>query len=245
MQRYKAIIAYDGTNFCGFQIQQNGRTVQGELEKALKKMHKGVPIGIIASGRTDAGVHARGQVVHFDSVLNLPAYRWVRAINGLLPPDVSLVDIEAVGSEFHARYDATGKTYKYLIYNNKVRDPLQRNHTAFFPYTIDIDKMRLAANQLIGTHDFTSFCSTKTKTTSKVRTISEIKIEQLDDLITFTFTGSGFLYNMVRILVGTLLKVGTNRIEPERISTILEGRDRNLAGKTAPAEGLYLWKVFY
>lgn len=245
MQRYKGIISYDGSFFSGYQIQQNGRTVQEELEKALRKMHKGSPVKVTASGRTDAGVHAKGQVVHFDSPLELSSERWVRAVNGLLPSDIRLCEVMKVDSSFHARFDAIEKTYKYIIYQGRVRDPIRRHFAVHFPYHLDVEKMRMAATSLVGTHDFTSFCSAKTEKSDKVRTLEKIVIEESNEDIIFTFTGNGFLYNMVRIMVGTLLDVGTGKIPLERFPYILEGCDRALAGKTAPAEGLYLWKVSY
>ncbi|MBS4197896.1 tRNA pseudouridine(38-40) synthase TruA [Lederbergia citri] len=245
MKRYKGIVAYDGSGFSGYQIQPNGRTVQEELEKALGKMHKGAEVSIVASGRTDAGVHAKGQVIHFDSTLQLPSERWVKALNGLLPGDISLMQVDSVSSDFHARFDASGKTYKYVVYTGSVRDPFKRHYAAHHPYKLDIEKVKKASECLIGTHDYTSFCSAKTDMDNKVRTVSKISIEQKDDEIVFTFTGNGFLYNMVRIMVGTMLDVGTGKIEVESIPAILAGRDRTLAGKTAPAEGLYLWEVYY
>ncbi|MCR2823207.1 tRNA pseudouridine(38-40) synthase TruA [Lederbergia panacisoli] len=245
MQRYKGIVAYDGSGFSGYQIQLNGRTVQEELEKALRKMHKGNAVSVVASGRTDAGVHAKGQVIHFDSALQLPSERWVNALNGLLPGDVSVMKVVSVAPGFHARFDATGKMYKYVVYTGSVRDPFKRHYAAFHPFKIDIDKLRKAAELLVGTHDYTSFCSAKTNKENKVRTVSSIEIEQNADEIVFTFTGNGFLYNMVRIMVGTLLGVASGKIELNSIPAILAGRDRILAGKTAPAEGLYLWEVYY
>ncbi|WP_062107608.1 tRNA pseudouridine(38-40) synthase TruA [Bacillus niameyensis] len=243
--RYKAIIAYDGTAFSGFQIQMNGRTVQEELEKALKKIHKGIQIKVTGSGRTDAGVHSRGQVIHYDSWLRIPPMNWIKALNTVLPSDVAVLKVEKAAEDFHARYDVKGKTYKYVIYTSPVRDPIKRHYAAHYPYKINISDMKAAAKYLVGTHDYTSFCSTKTKITNKVRTISKIHIEQDEEQVTFSFTGNGFLYNMVRILVGTLLKVGTGKITPESMTDIIQKRDREWAGKTAPSEGLYLWEVYY
>lgn len=243
--RYKAIIAYDGAAFSGFQIQPNGRTVQEELEKALGKMHKGEQIKITGSGRTDAGVHSRGQVIHYDSWLRIPPANWVKAINTVLPKDIAVLKVEEVSSDFHARFDVTGKTYKYILYTNPVRDPMKRLYAAHCPHKLHLSKMKEAAKYLVGTHDFTSFCSAKTEVTNKVRTISAIHIEEGEEQITFTFTGNGFLYNMVRIIVGTLLDVGMGKISPESMTEIIEKRDRTIAGRTAPSEGLYLWEVYY
>lgn len=245
MQRYKGTFAYDGTNYSGYQIQPNGNTVQEEIEKALSKMHKGKAVHVTASGRTDARVHARGQVIHFDSPLTLPAKRWVKALNGLLPKDISFLHVEKVESDFHARFDATGKTYKYFLYTGDVRDPFKRNYAYHFQFPLHIGKMKQATKELVGTFDYTSFCSAKAEVANKVRTISEIEIEQHRYQVIFTVTGNGFLYHMVRIIVGTLLDVGTGKIEVASIPHILAEKDRTLAGKTAPAHGLYLWEVFY
>ncbi|MFS0644936.1 tRNA pseudouridine(38-40) synthase TruA [Siminovitchia sp. 179-K 8D1 HS] len=245
MQRYKGTIEYDGSGFSGYQIQPKGRTVQEEIEKVLKKMHKGRHVPVTASGRTDAGVHARGQVIHFDSGLSLPSERWVKALNSLLPDDISLLNVEAAAPEFHARYDAVGKTYKYFLYNREARDPFKRHYYAHVRGKLDIGRMRKAAQFLAGTHDFTSFCSAKTEMTNKVRTISRLEIDDRHPELVFTFTGNGFLYNMVRIMVGTLLEVGTGKLDPQDIPDILAAKDRRLAGKTAPAQGLYLWEVYY
>ncbi|CAM4210834.1 tRNA pseudouridine(38-40) synthase TruA [Lederbergia lenta] len=245
MQRYKGIIAYDGSGYSGYQIQINGKTVQEVLEKALKKMHKGIEIKTVSSGRTDAGVHAYGQVFHFDSSLILSSDRWVNAMNGLLPTDVALQSVEKVSQDFHARYDVEGKTYKYFLYTGKIRNPFERNFTSYYPYKLNIDRIREAAPYFVGTHDFTSFCSAKTTKENKIRTISILDIEERENKIIFTFTGNGFLYNMVRIIVGTLLHVGNGKIDPEDIPAIFAAHDRQLAGKTAPAEGLYLWDVYY
>lgn len=245
MQRYKGIIAYDGSGYSGYQIQINGKTVQEMLEKALKKMHKGTEVKTVSSGRTDAGVHAYGQAFHFDSPLILSSDKWVNALNGLLPTDMALQRVEKVSQDFHARYDVEGKTYKYFLYTGNIRSPFQRNFTSYHPYKLNIDRMREAASYFVGTHDFTSFCSAKTTKENKVRTITKLDIEKLDNEIIFTFTGNGFLYNMVRIIVGTLLHVGNGRMDPEDIPAILAAHDRKRAGKTAPAEGLYLWEVYY
>lgn len=245
IQRYKATIAYDGSGFSGFQIQPEGRTVQGEIEKVLKNMHKGEEIRITASGRTDAGVHARGQVFHFDSPLEIPLASWEKALNAQLPKDIVVLNIEKVPSNFHARFDAIGKTYKYFVYTGNKRDPFRRNFMAHYPYAIQLEPIKQAIPFLIGTHDFTSFSSAKAEVENKVRTIHSIDIEEKEDQIIFTFFGNGFLYNMVRIIVGTLMEVGAGKRNPDDINNILKAKDRQMAGKTAPPEGLYLWSVSY
>ncbi|XJZ27471.1 tRNA pseudouridine(38-40) synthase TruA [Bacillota bacterium Lsc_1132] len=245
MQRYKCIISYDGTAFAGYQGQPNKRTVQGEIESVLAKLHKGEEVRIFASGRTDAGVHAKGQVIHFDSPLAIPESRWALAIHSQLPDDISILSVEKVASSFHARFDAVGKEYRYVLLLSKDRDPFLRNYAYWYPYRLNIEAMKEASKYLIGTYDFTSFCSAKTEVEDKVRTIAEITLSQEGPLLTFQFKGNGFLYNMVRILVGTLLEVGSGERRPEDIAAILAQRDRTIAGKTAPARGLYLWEVFY
>lgn len=245
MQRYKCTVSYDGTGFFGYQVQPNKRTVQSELEEALLKLHKGKEVKVTASGRTDAGVHAKGQVIHFDTDLGIPDDRWPLALNSLLPDDISILSAEKAEDSFHARFDAAGKEYRYFLYLSKQRDPFSRHYAYQFPYQVDVEQMREAGRLLLGTHDFTSFCSAKTEMEDKVRTIKEITITQEGDMLSFRFIGNGFLYNMVRILVGTLLEIGSGDRNAEEIPELLRKKDRRLAGKTAPAHGLYLWKVFY
>ncbi|HHY74343.1 MAG TPA: tRNA pseudouridine(38-40) synthase TruA [Bacillus bacterium] len=245
MDRLKCTIAYDGTDFSGFQVQPNDRTVQGDIENALKKLHKGEDIRIHPSGRTDAGVHAHGQVVHFDSSFVIPAERWVIALNTLLPDDIVVTNVEQVDMNFHARYDVVKKEYRYFLLNQKDRDVFRKNHSYHYPYLVNLEKVIEGSKHLLGTHDFTSFCSTKSDKENKIRTIEEIEIKQIGNEIVFRFVGNGFLYNMVRIIVGTLLKVGQGRLSPEDIKGILDKKDRKAAGKTAPAHGLYLWRVWY
>lgn len=245
MQRWKCIISYDGTNFSGYQVQPNKRTVQRELEAGLAKLHKGHEIKVYASGRTDAGVHAMGQVIHFDSPLLIPENKWRVALNSLMPGDISVLSVERVHTDFHARFDARGKEYRYFLHLAKCRDPFKRNYTCHYPYPLNLDAMQAGADLLLGTHDFSSFCSAKTEVEDKVRTIQFIHFSMDRELLCLRFVGDGFLYNMVRILVGTLLEIGSGERKPEEIQTILAGSDRRLAGKTAPANGLYLWKVFY
>ncbi|WML29397.1 tRNA pseudouridine(38-40) synthase TruA [Neobacillus sp. OS1-32] len=246
MQRYKAIIAYDGTDFFGYQVQPNKRTVQAELEAVLAKMHKGREVKVSASGRTDAGVHAKGQVIHFDSPLLIPDDKWVVALNSLLPDDLSILHVEKVSPSFHARYDAVGKEYRYRLLLSKKRDPFERKFSYRYPYALDLAAMRQASQYVVGQPlDFTSFCSAKTEVVDKVRTIETIDFLLDDDLLTLRFLGNGFLYNMVRILVGTLLEVGSGERSPEDMTAILAKKDRRFAGKTAPPQGLFLWKVFY
>lgn len=245
MKRMKAIVCYDGTNFSGYQSQPGMRTVQSEIDKVLVKLHKNPAIHSVASGRTDAGVHAIGQVIHFDTPLNL-ADRWVTALNVLLPKDVRITSIEEVADDFHARYSATGKTYRYKWAYNEVHSPFERNYSVHLGrWNPDIDRMNEGAAHLIGTHDFTSFCSAKTATTNKVRTIRKLTVERQQDDLVLEIEGDGFLYNMVRTIAGVLLAVGIGWDEPEDVANILRAKDRQKAGKTAAAHGLYLMEVTY
>ncbi|MBM6616169.1 tRNA pseudouridine(38-40) synthase TruA [Bacillus suaedaesalsae] len=246
MQRIKMIISYDGSAFFGYQVQPNQRTVQSEIEGALKNMHKGSDIRIYASGRTDAGVHAVGQVIHFDSPYKIPASKWKIALNSLLPNDIAIGHAQVVTNDFHARFDVKKKEYRYKIETNQDRDVFTRNYLYHFPYTLDYLSIKEAIKYLVGTHDFTSFCSAKTEVEDKVRTIYEIEFfEDKNGELIFRFVGDGFLYNMIRIMVGTLLEVGQGMKKPIEILEILEAKNRQKAGKTVPGTGLYLWKVYY
>ncbi|MGM0877583.1 MAG: tRNA pseudouridine(38-40) synthase TruA [Bacillota bacterium] len=243
--RVKCIISYDGSHFSGYQVQPKKRTVQGEIEEALFKLHKGQPVKIHASGRTDAGVHALGQVFHFDTNLTIPEEKWPYALNSILPKDVVILEASYVVHNFHARFNATAKEYRYRINQQKMIDVFKRNYSFHYPYKLDLSAIRQASTHLCGTHDFTSFCVAKTEVVDKVRTIYSIELIEDDSEIIFCFIGNGFLYNMVRILVGTLLDVGQGITDPNSIHTILDGRDRSLSGRTVPGHGLFLWKVYY
>ncbi|MGG0719892.1 tRNA pseudouridine(38-40) synthase TruA [Robertmurraya massiliosenegalensis] len=245
MQRLKCKITYDGSSFSGYQTQPNKRTVQGELEQALQKLHKGQEVKVYASGRTDAGVHARGQIIHFDTPLTIPEEKWSVALQTLLPEDIAILAVMKVDSTFHARFDVTAKEYRYVVHTEQARDPFRRHFAYHYPYPVDVTAIRSASQHLIGVHDFTSFCSAKTEVEDRVREIFEIEVIVDEGTLVFRFVGNGFLYNMVRILVGTLLQVGSGKIEATEIPDILAKKDRIFAGKTAPPHGLYLWKVMY
>ncbi|PFP29076.1 tRNA pseudouridine(38-40) synthase TruA [Bacillus sp. AFS073361] len=245
MPRYKCIISYDGSGFSGYQVQPNKRTVQSVLETVLTKMHKGEPVKVFASGRTDAGVHAKGQVIHFDSPLHIPEEKWGRALNSMLPGDISVLSAVTVDESFHARFDAKGKEYRYKLHLSSNRDPFLRKFAYQYPYRLDLNAMEQASNFFLGTHDFSSFCAAKTEVEDKVRTIKAIDFSRENEMLTIRFVGNGFLYNMVRILVGTLLEVGSGDRSPEEIPNLLAQKDRTLSGKTAPGHGLYLWEVYY
>ena len=247
MTRYKAIIAYDGTHFNGFQKQPNGRTVQEEMEKTLKKMANGKEITVFGSGRTDAGVHAMGQVIHFDYPEERPLERMRFALDTQSSEDIAVKAVEIVSDDFHARYLVTEKTYQFRVDIGKPRSPFRRHYASYFPYPLDLSKIQRALPDLIGTHDFTSFCASGSSIEDKVRTIYEAKMEvnEAGDELLFTFRGNGFLYKMIRILVGTLLKIGNGRLSEDSIPEIIAKKDRNAAGPTAHPEGLYLYEVVY
>ncbi len=245
MQRVLAILSYDGSRFHGYQRQSNDRSVQGEVERALRKIHKADSWPSTSSGRTDAGVHGIRQPVHFDTNLSIPEERWPMALNSLLPDDIHVVHCQYVAETFHARYDALGKEYVYYVNSSPQRNVFKRHYVHHLPKKLDVESMKKAASNLVGTHNFTSFSSPKTDVVDKVRTIYMIDIVQNGQDWTFRFIGSGFLYQMVRVLVGTLLEVGQGERQPSEIEEILHAEKRSHAGKTAPACGLYLSQVFY
>lgn len=244
MRRIKLTIAYDGTNYCGWQVQPNGITIEEVINKALKKL-TGENIQVIGASRTDSGVHAMGNVAVFDTETTIPAEKIAMALNQRLPEDIVIVQSEEVPLDFHPRYCDCSKTYEYHIINTRIPMPTKRLTNYFVSYTLDIDKMRQAASYLIGEHDFVSFCNIRTDVENTVRTIQELDIITNGDEITIRITGNGFLYNMVRIIVGTLVRVGRGFYEPEKVKEILEARDRKAAGVTAPAHGLILTKIEY
>ncbi|KAF1677200.1 tRNA pseudouridine(38-40) synthase TruA [Bacillus mexicanus] len=244
--RLKCTISYDGHLFNGYQVQPNKRTVQDELEKALAVLHKSKErIPVVSSGRTDSGVHAAGQVIHFDTSLSIPAERWPYALNSLLPDDIAVKQAEIADDGFHARFSAVKKEYRYFVYTEKYPDVFKRHYAYHFSYHLNVQDMREAAKHLIGTHDFTSFCAVKTDVQDKVRTIYELDWTETDDGLQMRIIGSGFLYNMVRIIAGTLLDAGIGKIFPDDVKSMLDAKDREAAGRTAPGHGLYLWNVFY
>ncbi|MFC4404978.1 tRNA pseudouridine(38-40) synthase TruA [Gracilibacillus xinjiangensis] len=246
MLRMKLIISYDGTRFSGYQIQPNGRTVQGAIEKVLQKMHKGEPIRVTASGRTDQGVHAVGQVLHFDTTLEIPVDGWKRALNTMLPEDIEVWHAEKVSDDFHARFDVKEKEYRYFIWNAVSRDIFKRNYQHHVDQKLNIEAMKIACNYLTGRHDFTSFCAANSNVKGdKIREIHHASIDREGEQLIFQVRGNGFLYNMVRIIAGTLIEIGMGKREPEEMKQIIASKDRANAGHTAPAQGLYLWKVYY
>lgn len=245
--RYKATIAYDGTDFSGFQIQPNGRTVQGEIERVLATISKNNNVRIHPAGRTDAGVHAIGMILHFDYPKGIHSEGLFKAMNVLLPADISVWSVEEVQPDFHARYHALGKTYTYRLDNNKIGNPFNRRYVLHHPYKMEILKVQEALATIEGTHDFTSFCSVKSIVENKVRTIyhASVEVDEETNEWLFTFTGDGFLYNMIRIIMGTVLKIADGREEVTAMREILLARDRTKAGQTIAAKGLRLEAVYY
>ncbi|MBB5174953.1 tRNA pseudouridine(38-40) synthase TruA [Texcoconibacillus texcoconensis] len=245
MPRVKCTLSYDGTHFSGYQVQPSSRTVQYEFERALAKLHKGQHIQTRSSGRTDAGVHAVAQISHFDTPIDIPRDKWPIALNGILPEDIAVKDVEPVADDFDARYDAVTKEYRYRVYTGKHPDVFRRNYTYHLPGLLDEEAMKQAASLLLGEHDFTAFCSPKTNVKDKVRTLYEIDIYKQGDEWHFRYVGSGFLYQMVRILTGTILEVGKQKRSPENMTELLKDKKRHLAGPTVSGQGLYLWEVNY
>ncbi|WP_279132149.1 tRNA pseudouridine(38-40) synthase TruA [Lactobacillus intestinalis] len=246
--RYKMTMAYDGHLFHGFQMQPNQRTVQGEIEKALQKMTKGKRVIVEGSGRTDAGVHALGQVIHFDYPGNvIPADRMILALNSMMPMDIIFKECEIVSEDFHVRYSAKGKWYHYRVSLDRFVNPFKRFYTGHYPYPLEVEKMQTAAKDLIGTHDFTSFAASGGQIIDKVRTMYYVNVEkdEKENEIVFDFICSGFLYNMVRILVGALLEIGNGKRPVDDFPRIIAAKNRQEVRETAQASGLYLYHVFY
>lgn len=245
MRRMKLTVAYDGTAYCGWQVQPNGITVEEVLNRTISKL-TGEDIHVIGASRTDSGVHARGNVAVFDTASSIPAQRMAYALNQKLPDDIVIVSSEEVAKDWHPRYqDVIAKTYEYHIYNAKVPDPLKRRTTAFVSYELDVEKMREGAAYLVGEHDFVSFCNVRTNVEDTIRTIEDIQIHQEGAEIIIRIRGNGFLYNMVRIIAGTLIRVGRGYYEPQKVQEILESKKRTEAGVTAPPQGLVLTEIKY
>jgi len=241
---FKLVLEYDGTNYHGWQVQPNLPTIQSALEAAISRVaqHK---VNVTAAGRTDAGVHALGQVAHFTTTARLTAEEWQRALNGLLPPDIAVQAVEEAPNTFHARFSAKSKLYRYRIFARVQRSALSRSKILHYPYPLDLDAMEVACRALIGTHDFSSFQGSTTDTENPVCTITKLTVDRFGDEVIFEVEGNRFLKQMVRAIVGTLLEVGRGKLKAGEVAGILAAKDRTKAGPTAPAHGLYLVKVDY
>ena len=244
MKRVMLSVAYDGTSYCGWQVQNNGDTIEGELNKALSSLLK-EEIVVIGASRTDSGVHALGNVAVFDTEAQMPAEKIAYALNSRLPEDIRVQRSFQVDDNFHPRRTPCIKTYEYRILNREFELPGERLNSYFFRKKLDVEKMQEACRYFLGEHDFESFCSIHTQAETTVRTIYSLNVTKEKELIYIRVTGNGFLYNMVRILAGTLIQVGIGRTEPTKIPDILEALDRQAAGPTAPARGLTLLKMVY
>lgn len=245
MQRYKLTVAYDGTNYSGFQVQPNVPTIQGELEQALQRIAKGEFVRIHGAGRTDAGVHAAGQVCHFDFPFYISEEGMLRAINANTPSDIVPQKVERVSDTFHARYDACGKMYEYRLYTGKQADPFKRLYAYHHPHSLNVERIKQALEHFKGEHDFTSFSAVNAEVDSRVREIYEACLIQEGTDYILRFSGSGFLYNMIRIMVGTLLDVSDGKLDPYAISDILQAKERQAASRTASPVGLKMVEVYY
>ena len=245
MRNIKLTIEYDGTKYHGWQIQKNGITVQEIIEKAISKL-LGNNIRIVGCSRTDVRVHAYGQIAHFFTDSNIPGDKYSYAINNLLPDDIVIKQSEEVSEDFHSRYCSKGKKYRYLIYNEAHASAIMRNRAYHVRPQLDFEAMQSAAQYFSGRHDFVAFQATGGQVRSTEREIYSIDVfKKEDNLIAIEVSGNGFLYNMVRIIAGTLIYVGIGKIQADEIPKIIKSLDRTRAGKTAPADGLYLIEIYY
>ena len=242
--RYLITFSYDGTNFNGYQRQEGLRTIQEEMEKALKIINDGVDTTLNSSGRTDKGVHALCQKAHVDMKVDITSYKLKRAMNSFLPEDIHVLCVEIVDDNFHARYMVKEKEYQYKLSMGEY-NPIDRNYVYQYCKNLDIKKMQEAIKYFVGTHDFKSFTPTKDKRENYVRTITYANIKEKDNILTFTFRGNGFIKYQIRNMVGYLIRVGEGKKKGEDIPKILLGKDRRLASITAHPEGLYLTNVMY
>lgn len=244
MKKVKLVVAYDGTNYCGWQIQPNGVTIEQKLNEALTQL-LGEEIKVTGASRTDAGVHSLGNVCVFETSSRMPAEKISFALNQRLPEDIVVQSSCEVDERFHPRFSKSKKTYEYRILNRKMRMPTRRLDTYFFHYELDVAAMQKAAGYLVGEHDFKSFCAANAQSETTIRTIYSCEVSKKEDIITIRVTGNGFLYNMVRIIAGTLIKVGNGDYKPEDMKEILDACDRSKAGPTAPAHGLTMIGLEY
>lgn len=244
MRNIKLTLEFDGTRYAGWQRQINGVAVEQKVREAIKKL-TGEEADLIGCSRTDAGVHARRYVCSFKTVSTIPAEKMKYALNNILKDDIVVLESEEAKPGFHARFSAKGKRYTYTILNREMPPAIGRSYVCFFKRPLDADLMAAAAAYLVGKHDFSSFKNSNSSAHTSVRTIFDLAVERTGDTIKISVTGDGFLYNMVRIIAGTLIEAGLGSISPADVKDILESRDRNKAGRTAPASGLCLEEVFY
>jgi tRNA pseudouridine38-40 synthase len=244
MARIALGIEYDGSAFCGWQTQPDRCAVQDALERALTEI-AGHPVATICAGRTDAGVHAVAQVVHFDSDAQRPQSAWLRGVNALLPDAVAVVWVQPVADTFHARYGASERRYRYLLLDQPVRPALNRHHVGWIHQALELEPMRAAAIHLIGEHDFSAFRSSECQAKSPVRELRRLDINRRGDFVVFDLAGNAFLHHMVRNIVGSLVYVGAGRRPPEWVGELLATRDRSKGAPTMAASGLYLAGVDY
>ncbi|WP_250228246.1 tRNA pseudouridine(38-40) synthase TruA [Anaeropeptidivorans aminofermentans] len=237
-------IAYDGSAYAGWQFQNNAVTVQEKIEEALKKLYK-TDISVMGASRTDTGVHAMGQRALYEGKDNIPLSNIPSALNSILPEDIRIYKAEEAAEDFHPIFDAKNKTYRYVMQNGAVKNPLLRNYSWYVPYALNLDKMKKAASRMIGEHDFACFCASGGSAKTTVRKINSIELYKEGELITFFINGNGFLYNMVRIIAGTLMYAGCGKIDENAIKGIILSKDRTKAGITAPPQGLTLMEVYY
>lgn len=243
MRNLKLTIQYNGQNYCGWQKQPDSLGIQGTIEKAIYDITR-EEVKITGSGRTDAGVHALGQVANFKTNSNIPANKMPNALNAKLPKDISIIDCIEVDEDFHSRYSAKKKRYRYLIHNSPYRNPIYKDISYHVKYDLDFDKMCKEAKSLIGEYDFKGFMSSGSSVKDTIRTIYDITLTKEDGLIVMEVEGNGFLYNMVRIIAGTLVDIGRGRIT-KNLEEVIKSKNRGECGHTAPAHGLFLKKVDY
>lgn len=244
MRNIKITIAYDGSGYKGWQLQKNGNTVQAELEKAVHKVF-GKAHGVHGAGRTDAGVHARAQTAHFKVAALVPISKIPAALNAYLPEDIVVTSAEEVSQDFHSRFNARGKHYRYYVMNTRLDDPFVGRYAWRVQYKLNAALMNREASALVGRHDFKSFQASDKRERTSVRRITRILVKREKDLIRIDVEGDGFLYNMVRNIAGTLVDIGRGHLPPGSMREILKKRDRTAAGPTAPAKGLFLVSVGY
>ncbi len=238
------MMAYRGTAYHGFQRQENAVGIRNVLEEKLSALTNSA-VKLNGCSRTDAGVHAREYCFSFETEHTIPCANIVRGINSLLPDDLAVLNCEEAPADFHARYSCKGKEYMYLILNRREKDPFLADMALHYPYELGTELLARAAQDFVGRHDFTSFCGTANQKSDSFRTIEYFRIEKSENLVKLLVKGDGFLYNMVRIMVGTLIFINEDKLSADSVPRILAARDRNLAGKTVPAHGLYLNKVYY